>query len=35
MPAEESNIGILADAIANIEDNPFPVSLSESVRKQF
>lgn len=35
MPSDESNIGILSKAITNIEANPFPVSLTESVRKQF
>ncbi|WED25199.1 M20 family peptidase [Vibrio sp. DW001] len=35
MPPEESNIGILSNAIAKLESNPFPVSLTDSVREQF
>ncbi|MGY5453330.1 M20 family peptidase [Agarivorans sp. MS3-6] len=35
MPPEESNIGILANAITKLESNPFPVSLTDSVREQF
>ncbi len=35
MPPKHSNIGILAQAISKLEDNPFPYRITQAVRDQF